>query len=780
MAIEKKIIVTVETSQGAQNIEKINDSITVLNAKQNELKENIKSLQKAYKDAAGDTDAQAIANNKLAQAQTELNSNSMKLRDAKKELNAETKSQKDAEGSLLERFSSMPGIVGKAGQSVQGLGTAFKALAANPVGAVIMVIVGAVTLLYNIFKDFKPLVDKIEQGFAALSAITNVLKESVIGLISGTDDASDSMDGLGESMKRAALAAISLKKAQQDLEDLTDINMVKNAQIKQQIDELLVQSKDRTKSEEERIALINKATSLESERYAMNKEQSDKEVEIALNTIILGKKVTGEEYRNIKERGIAYLYELQNKRTLRDEDIKNYRDALIKQQEIFGQHTQIIEKAQNKADALAEKAEADREKAAAKRQADREKNAAKLAKQQDNIIKSDKAALEEFILLQGKINEERLASDENYYFERMDLMDINKEKAKAIIDEEVKYGKKTLTEANTEKLKLDNQYSDAKKDLTSKRINGLISDLKYEVDLEKLKNEELIAGKKQTNEELHKLELERIEKDKQAKLKELNDRLIAEPEKEKEINQQINIVNQTAKTETAKSNAEFNQSQAEINEQNTYNDLSNQLETLQEGNIAKFDLMSKQLEMDKAKELNNVELTEEEKANIEKKYIKLKKDLSDEEADYKIGVAKQIVSVVADIAGTGSKVAKIAASTLTAIDTYQAANKTFALASGYFASGNIPMGIFAGVQTAAIIAGGASTIKKIWSADKNTTATGTPNAATVIPPQISATQNTLTSTESNLQNKAQKVYVLESDITDAQSKVKTANVVSTF
>lgn len=776
MAIEKKIIVTVETSQGAQNIEKINDSITLLNAKQNELKENIKGLQKAYKDAAGDTDAQAEANRKLAQAQTELNSNSMKLRDAKKELNLETKSQKDAEGSLLERFSSMPGIVGKAGQSIQGLGTAFKTLAANPVGAVIMLIVGAVTLLYNIFKDFKPLLDKIEQGFAAVSAVTNVLKESVIGLISGTDDASDSMDGLGESMKRAALAAISLKKAQQDLEDLTDINMVKNAQIKQQIDELLVQSKDRTKSEEERIALINKATSLESERYAMNKEQSDKEVEIALNTIILGKKVTGEEYRNIKERGIAYLYELQNKRTLRDEDIKNYRDALIKQQDIFGQHTQIIEKAQNKADALAEKAEADREKAAAKRQADREKATAKLAKQQDNIIKSDKAALEEFILLQGKVNEERLASDENYYFERMDLMDINKEKAKAIIDEEVKYGKKTLTEANTEKLKLDNQYSDAKKDLTNKRITGLITDLKYEVDLEKLKNDEILAGKKLTNEQLHKLELERIEKDKEAKLKELNDRLISEPEKEKEIKQQIEIVNQTAKTETAKSDAEFNKSQAEIKEQNIYTDYSNQLAALSEFSMERFDIQSKQYELDRQNELSNTELTAEQRKSINEKYDSIDRQLEDTKFNYKLNIAKDLVSAVSSIMGEGTKAAKLAASTATVINTYQEISGIFASTAKWG-----PVGWALGIAKAAGAAiTGAATVKKIWAADGKSSATATPNAATIVPPQISATSNTLTSTESNLQNKAQKVYVLESDITDAQQKVKTASVASTF
>ena len=87
MAIEKKIVVGVDTSDGQQNIEKLSQTVNDLNQENIKLKQSVKDLNNEYKKSKGDVDAQTEANKKLVLAQTELYTNNVKLKDAKKELN---------------------------------------------------------------------------------------------------------------------------------------------------------------------------------------------------------------------------------------------------------------------------------------------------------------------------------------------------------------------------------------------------------------------------------------------------------------------------------------------------------------------------------------------------------------------------------------------------------------------------------------------------------------------------------------------------------------------
>lgn len=238
---------------------------------------------------------------------------------------------------------------------VKSAGKALLSLLANPIIAIIAGIVAVVTGLYNVFKDFAPIVDIVEQGMAALSAVFRTIKESVIGLITGQKSLIDTFKNLGGSMREAAQEAVNLKKAQQDLDDLNRVSSVNQSKYKNLIDELLLQSKNRTLSEKERMALIDQALKVERDAYLEKKMIADEEVKIAQESIINGRNLTNYEIQQLKKRGVAYALWLQNKKGISDEEIETLKNALIKQNEVENESISLREKAMNRRDQLADK-----------------------------------------------------------------------------------------------------------------------------------------------------------------------------------------------------------------------------------------------------------------------------------------------------------------------------------------------------------------------------------------------------------------------------------------
>ena len=156
--------------------------------------------------------------------------------------------------------------------------------------------------------------------------------------------------------------------------------------------------------------------------------------------------------------------------------------------------------------------------------------------------------------------------------------------------------------------------------------------------------------------------------------------------------------------------------------------------------------------------------------------LNLSNILSQKEKD-KVETVKQTVEDLSNIFEANTVFTKGAKSAGVAIDTYEAANEIF---NKYQAQYPAPFGTIAGAAAATATAlRGASTIKKIWAVNKSTTSVS-PDTTKIIPPQIQATKNVLTNTEAKLQSTSQKVYVVESDITNAQNKVKVVQNESSF
>lgn len=373
--------------------------------------------------------------------------------------------------------------------SLRGLAVA---LAATGIGLIII----AVGLLINYFKDFDPLLDKIEQGFAAVGAVINVLSKAMASLFLQTDKSSGSFDNLGNKMADAAKKAIALKAAQQDLEDLQKSALLTNAQLSEQADRFLIQSKDKTKTEVQRIELLKKAEAAELSRFKLNEKLIKLEIENAKNAIVIKSELTDKEIQNLKRSGVAYAQYLQRTGKITDAQLKTLIDAEVKGVEIRKESNKFLEKNINSQNKLIEDQAAKQEKINEKNKADAEKQAAesiRIAQNKIDILKLE--GKQNDITAEQKIKTAQKVFDlENQLAERalngsdlkkkqieirQDLANTILEIAKAQITSEIDLQKKIITDkkniSETEKNDLLANAQFLRKTETDKINNSLLS-----------------------------------------------------------------------------------------------------------------------------------------------------------------------------------------------------------------------------------------------------------------------------------------------------------------
>jgi hypothetical protein len=269
------------------------------------------------------------------------------------------------------------------------------AVAATGIGAILIVI----ALLIGYFKTFDPLIDKIEQGFAAFGAVIRVIQQTIVGFISNLKSVGDlfskigniianpidSFQSLGKEMANAAKAAADLKEKQQDLADQQAIQSVANKKQEAEISRLITQSKNRALSEEERIALLEKAEKINRENFATNSKLADQEQANALENARIKGALTEQEVANLRRVGLEYAYKLLNAGRITQEEVDMLAKAEDAKIEIYSRSTNEQEKIINRQNALAEKAEA----AAQARQQKAEEARKKALDETTNLLKAE-------------------------------------------------------------------------------------------------------------------------------------------------------------------------------------------------------------------------------------------------------------------------------------------------------------------------------------------------------------------------------------------------------
>lgn len=397
------------------------------------------------------------------------------------------------------------------GQGVLGAVKAMWTFVANPIGLVITGITVVLALLISAFKNFTPVVDKVEQAIAAVGAVVNVLKNSIISLVTGTKSLTDVFSGLGSSMNSAASAAANLKKAQQELEDAQGQQNVNNAVASRQISELILKSKDRTKSEQERLAFIAQADAIEKSNFEQNKRLSDSELKQAQDKLIIGTGLTEKEIAMLKIKGVEYARILQDKYSLDDADVKNLEDALIKKEATLEKSQIFLEKNQNRTNKLIEDADAAAEKKAEKAKAAQEKAIENRKKIQDAEIQLLNESLDLFKTIDGQRQKTTL---EQIAFE----LQVS-EKKKGILDKELAYGKISKTKYNTEINQLAADNENAINDINARQFTAELN-LFIETNKTKLKEgekytQEYINQNEKTNQIIFEGKLKLLENEKE-------------------------------------------------------------------------------------------------------------------------------------------------------------------------------------------------------------------------------------------------------------------------
>lgn len=318
---------------------------------------------------------------------------------------------KEAFGGLIGTLGKAGGSFGNAAQGAMGFNTALKA---NPILAIISVIIPLIQQLLKL----KPVQDAIEQATNAVNAAFKItvgaIGDFVGAILSGKSifsAFSDSFDNLGGRISEAAKQASILTKATQDLEDAQRAQIALNAQDEAAVKRLIIQSKDRTKSIEERLMLLFKATKIEQNNLEEQQRIAKEEARIAEQRFKLASKNASnlDELEKEMQEAKARSIQLESQSLDLQEKIENRRNALLQEREEAQQKATEKElQAQEKLSQQREKAEKEGD-AFAEREGKRFSEINKKRLEALNIarISEQEAAEISFKALQDRIDRER-------------------------------------------------------------------------------------------------------------------------------------------------------------------------------------------------------------------------------------------------------------------------------------------------------------------------------------------------------------------------------------
>jgi len=190
-------------------------------------------------------------------------------------------------------------------QTIRNVVTGFKtlkgAIAATGIGLILIAFAslaallktnqGAINFLSDAMKVLGAVVNELVTRFGKLaSALIKVIKLDFSGAV---DDVKDAFTGLGESISNAVGETLRLEKAQRALEDQQRITLLLNAQEQRDIKELVLLSRDRDLSAQQRQKAILEAQVLQENINARNIADAEEEQRILKDNIALATQSRG-------------------------------------------------------------------------------------------------------------------------------------------------------------------------------------------------------------------------------------------------------------------------------------------------------------------------------------------------------------------------------------------------------------------------------------------------------------------------------------------------------
>jgi len=290
--------------------------------------------------------------------------------------------------SVIGTLGEAGGSVGKFGNGMLGVADGFKAAGGGVkgFGMALMslglpLIIAGISALVGVFKSFIPVADAVENAVTAVKAAFGAL-------VSGGD--------IMEAVKQSQ----AMLEVTRELEDSQRAFALQAQKYGNAIADLIVQSKDRTKTDEERLAIVAKANKLEEEYFNASVARIDKEVKAREAEFMRKNKISKAEMRILAEedsKRSSALRERLEKEMLTggqydEAELAALQDKLVERAKLEGESVVLREKLANRTNqlqsemekerqAISDKESADRAKAQAEREKEAEKRAAIAAKE---------------------------------------------------------------------------------------------------------------------------------------------------------------------------------------------------------------------------------------------------------------------------------------------------------------------------------------------------------------------------------------------------------------
>lgn len=236
--------------------------------------------------------------------------------------------------AFREVLGSLPGLSGGLG----GVANGFKAISmANPFTALLLILPPIITYL-----------QKFESVFDVLEQVIGGVTGAIQGIVSNFSKLlSLDFSGFVNGVSDAASESANLVKRTQDLEDAQRAFGVESAKAEAAVKNLIIQAKDRTKTEEERIALLDKAASIEKANFEQSLALAKELFAIEKSKLILAEAAgtANDAQRNkvaeaeknlvqIASSSADVLERIQNRRNANLEEDQKAKDAaLVKEKE---------------------------------------------------------------------------------------------------------------------------------------------------------------------------------------------------------------------------------------------------------------------------------------------------------------------------------------------------------------------------------------------------------------------------------------------------------------
>jgi len=382
---------------------------------------------------------------------------------------------------LGDQFSAIPGPIGQVAQGVKGLGTAFKALIANPVGLILAAIAAALTTLYKAFTSTKEGAEKMEQVFAGVGAAIDVLRDRVLkvggaiikffkGDFAGAaEDVKGAFTGIGEEIAGEFNQAMALKKELQAIDDAT--RELNNSRAEQ--NKLIAEAK--LKINDENLSYEDRLSALEEVREAEIKLAKQEE-ELALRryeAIKAQNALSDSSAEALQEEADAYAA-LQNAQLA----------SFQKQKELFDQEKALRDKAKAEREAAAKAKQAIDDQI---RKAEQENLLASIEDEEERARKAAEIQLSEQMLAIDRLeasteqkNKLREEAEEKY---QLAVKAIN-DKAEADRQKKEEEAKKAKEEADKEELAKAQEKADLLK--TIREATATTEEEERQLEIEKI------------------------------------------------------------------------------------------------------------------------------------------------------------------------------------------------------------------------------------------------------------------------------------------------------